>query len=63
MSFSMLPQSHKHTSLTNCKIEKAREQSDDDQLSSEAQNLHNFCINKEDSAVLKEGKSISLCEA
>ncbi|XP_068490845.1 uncharacterized protein [Phaseolus vulgaris] len=50
-SFSMLPHSHKHISLTNCKIEKAREQSDDDQLFREAQNLHNCCINKEDSTV------------
>ncbi|XP_017414730.2 uncharacterized protein LOC108326017 isoform X2 [Vigna angularis] len=52
-SFSKNTQSHKHVSLTNCKIEKAREQSDDDQLFNEAQNLQ-CCINEEDSTVLKD---------
>ncbi|XP_014513714.1 uncharacterized protein LOC106772072 isoform X2 [Vigna radiata var. radiata] len=53
-SFSKNAQSHKHISLTNYKIEKAREQSDDDQLFSEAQNLHKCCINEEDPTVLKD---------
>uniref|UniRef100_K7N4Q5 Uncharacterized protein n=1 Tax=Glycine max TaxID=3847 RepID=K7N4Q5_SOYBN len=38
------------------KIEEAREQSTDDQLLAEAQNLHNCGINKEDSTVLKDDK-------
>ncbi|RDX74042.1 hypothetical protein CR513_46251, partial [Mucuna pruriens] len=51
-SCSMLPHSHEHISL-NCKIEEAGEQSADGQFLSEAKNLHNCCINKEDSTVLK----------
>ncbi|WVY97369.1 hypothetical protein V8G54_029520 [Vigna mungo] len=53
-SFLKNTQSHEHISLTNCKIEKAREQSDDDQLFSEAQNLRKCCINEEESTVLKD---------
>ncbi|KAL5195717.1 hypothetical protein HKD37_20G057508 [Glycine soja] len=55
-SCAMLPHSHKHISLKSCKIEEAREQSTDDQLLAEAQNLHNCGINKEDSTVLKDDK-------
>ncbi|KAL2601151.1 hypothetical protein AAZV13_10G150900 [Glycine max] len=55
-SCAMLPNSNKHISLNNCKIEEAKEQSADDQLLSEAQNLHNCCVNKEDSTVLKDDK-------
>ncbi|CAJ1976479.1 unnamed protein product [Sphenostylis stenocarpa] len=50
---SMLPQSHKHISLNNCKTEEAREQSADDQLLRD-QNLHNCCSNEENSTVLKD---------
>ncbi|KAK7391690.1 hypothetical protein VNO78_20109 [Psophocarpus tetragonolobus] len=55
-SCTMFPHSNEHISLNNYKIEEATEQSADDQLLSEAQNLHNSCINKDDSTVLKQDK-------